>query len=358
MSDSTTTYRRTVLHALLAVLMIMPMAAGAGDEYHFDAPAFEIEATADGGILVAQHNTIKEIRRGSVNTVVQVDSITSVQGLASTGRGGFFAATGALDLAEGAAVYHVSHGKVRMVADIQAFETDHDPDAALWKVPACEPIADPQFSAGPQSNPYHMVGVSGSTTLVADAAGNTLLATKLNGDVELVATFTPPVDEFGEYQVLVPAEVSGEDFDCYVQPVPTAVDVGPDGDYFVGELTGVPAVPGWSRVWRIEAGARDVVCPSDDCVEVVSGLTSVIDVTFGPDGLLYVVEWDANGWLAVFLGDPGGGTIKACDVGTGDCDTVVDGLTLPGAITFDKWGNLWLLENNIFAPVVRQVDLD
>lgn len=355
MAHSKRVRRRAVLYALATLLLVVPVSAGADEEYHFDAPVFEIEATADGGILVAEHTTIKEIRRGAVNTVAEVDSITSVQGLAATGRGSFFASTGALDLAAGAAVHHVSRGGVRMVADIEAFETAEDPDVASWKVAECEPLADPQFSAGPQSNPYHIVGLTGSTALVADAAGNTLLATKINGDIELVATLTPPTDEFGDFLVLLPAD----GFDCYVQPVPTAVDVGPDGAYYVGELTGVPAVPGWSRVWRIEAGARGVECPSTDCVEVVSGLTSVIDVTFGPDGLLYVLEYDANGWFdALVFGNAAGGTIKACDVGTGDCEIVEDGLIFPGAITFDKWGDLWLLESNIISPVVRRVDLD
>jgi hypothetical protein len=346
--------RWTLPYVLAALLLLMvPVSAGADDEYQFSAPVFEIEATANGSILVAEHTTIKEIHRGSVSTVGEIDSITSIQGLVADGRGSIYAATGALDLAEGAAVYHVSRGGVKMVADIEAFETAEDPDAALWKVPECEAIADENFSAGPQSNPYHMVGLTGSSQLVADAAGNTLLQTHNNGRVDLVATFTPPVDGNGDYRVLIP----GTDFDCYVQPVPTAVDVGSDGAYYVGELTGVPAVPGWSRVWRVEAGANDVVCPSADCVEVISDLTSVIDVAFGPDGLLYVVEYDVNGWLAVFLGNAAGGAIQACDVTTGDCETVADGLELPGAITFDKWGNLWLLESNIANPTVRKLDL-
>jgi len=51
-------------------------------------------------------------------------------------------------------------------------------------------------------------------------------------------------------------------------------------------------------VWRIEDGAQNVTCPSDDCEVAISGLTSVIDVAFGPDGDLYVVEYDENGWFA------------------------------------------------------------
>jgi hypothetical protein len=90
---------------------------------------------------------------------------------------------------------------------------------------------------------------------------------------------------------------------------------------------------------------------------VVDGLTSVIDLAFGPDGYLYVVEYDANGWLAATaLGNAAGGTIRRCDVSTGECEIVESGILFPSAITFDKRGVLWLLENNLIAPMVRRVD--
>lgn len=37
----------------------------------------------------------------------------------------------------------------------------------------------------------------------------------------------------------------------------------------------------------------------------------------------------------------------------GKCEVVADGLEFPSAITFDKQGNLWLLENNTSNPTVR-----
>jgi hypothetical protein len=58
-----------------------------------------------------------------------------------------------------------------------------------------------------------------------------------------------------------------------------------------------------------------------------------------------------------WIGNPAGGTVKSCDVSTGACSTVVSGLTLPGAITFDKWGDAWLLESNIAAPKVYRLAL-
>jgi hypothetical protein len=245
------------------------------------------------------------------------------------------------------------------VGDIEAFETENDPDAfegPQWKDPACEEDLTQGFSAGPQSNPYHLKALSGSTVLVADAAGNTLLSAKKNGDVDWVAVFTPPTDENGAYRFLKTAEDDPE-VDCYVQPVPTSVAVGPGGDYFVGELTGAPATPGWSRIWRIKGGANNVTCPSGNCEVFADGLTSVIDLEFGADGSLYAVEYDANGWLAATaFGKAAGGTIQRCDVDSGSCEPVEEGLPLPSAITFDKQGELWLLENNIIAPVVRRVD--
>lgn len=327
--------------------------------YEFAAPVYDIDAAPDGSILVAEGTTIKEIRRGGVQEVVRIPTVldSAITGLAAIGRGNFFATSGRLfDQDETADLWRVSRGGARLVADIGEFDTEHDPDAFAgpqWKDQACEVV--PPFLGGAQSDPYHLEALSGGEALVADAAGNTLLSVGTQGDIDWVAVFTPPLDENGEWRVL-PLDV---DTVCYVEPVPTSVAVGPDGAYYVGELTGATPDPadalGLARIWRIEAGSRNVVCPSDACREVVSGLTAVIDVAFGPDGRLYAVEFDANGWLAALSGDAAGGTIKSCDVDTGECDLVEDGLVLPGAITFDKWGNLWVLENGIFAPTVRAV---
>lgn len=329
------------------------------DQYEFEAAVYDIAAAPDGSILVAQNTNIKTIRRGMIADVVTIPTVpgSPINGLDAIGTGNFFAASGGLDQAQGAGVWRVSPGGARLVADIEAFETANDPDAfegTQWKDQRCEEDPTQGFTEGPQSNPYHLTALSGSDVLVADAAGNTLLRATTRGELDWVAVFTPPVDETGDPRVLFPLDT---DTDCFVQPVPTSVAVAEDGALYVGELTGAPAVPGWSRVWRIEPGASNVVCPSDECREIISGLTSVIDLAFGPDGRLYVVEMDRNGWLGgLILGDPAGGTIQSCDVDTGTCETVAEDLLFPGAITFDKRGNLWLLENSIGTPVVRRLD--
>ncbi len=364
---------RAVIAGLAAMLVVAPVAASEGPPYSFPPAVFDIDAAPDGSILVAgADGSIYAARGGAAQPVASVPVPTTVpipstlNGIASIGRGNYFATTGGGDLAAGAKLWRVSPGDGRMVADIEAFEIARDPDGTAglaWKDPACEAIAP--FSAGPQSNPYHLAALSGSTALVADAAGNSLLAAASNGVIEVVATFTPPIagggssQDPGDWMVLSPLDA---DTDCYVQPVPTSVAIGPDGAYYVGELTGVtPADIGFggpstglSRVWRIEPGARNVVCPSERCEMAFSGFTSAIDVAFGPDGNLYVVEYDENNWFAAtVLAAPGGGTVNRCDLGTGDCVMVAGELTLPGAITFDERGRLWLLESNTVAPTLR-----
>lgn len=370
-------WRRLFVALMAAALVTAPASAGAGEAYHFDAPVYDIEAAPDGSILVANGASIKEIRHGMISHVTDVPIVDPalceglpfagcVNGIAAVGRGSMFATSGGLDLAAGAGLWHVSRGGPRLIGDIEAFESAHDPDATFgpaWKDVACEHDPAQGFSAGPQSNPYHVAALSGSQALVADAAGNTVLAGSMNGGLELVAVLTPPVadgsssDDPEDWMVLFPLD---EDTDCYVQPVATSVAVGPDGAYYVSELTGAidGGLPtGLSRVWRIEAGARNVVCPSEACQVAFAGLTSVIDLAFGPDGGLYVVEYDENSWLAAVVPSIplAGGSITRCDVGTGSCVEVANGLTLPSAITFDKAGNLWLLENNIVTPTVRQL---
>lgn len=352
----------------LAVVSVMamamaPISVGADEHLSFSAPVFDFDTLPNGGFVVAQHPTVKTVTKHGVEEVAMVPtpvtpSGTTLNGVAANGSGSFFATTGGADKAAGAKVWFVTNDGSKLIGDIEAYETANDPDAfegPQWKNQLCEEDPGQGFTAGPQSNPYHVARASGSTALVADAAGNTLYKAHKSNGLELVAVFTPPEDSDGDWRVLFPLS---DTIDCYVQPVPTSVAVGPDGATYVGELTGAPAVPGWSRIWRIAPGATNVTCPSADCTVAFDGLTSVIDMAFGPDGYLYAVEYDSNGWLAVFLGNPGGGTVQRCDLGSGACTVAADNLELPGAISFDKHGDPWILESNIVSPTIKQLELN
>ena len=57
--------------------------------------------------------------------------------------------------------------------------------------------------------------------------------------------------------------------------------LGPDGAYYVGELTGAPFDVGVARVYRVVPGKAPEV--------FLEGFTAIIDLTFGPDCSLYVL---------------------------------------------------------------------
>ncbi len=74
--------------------------------------------------------------------------------------------------------------------------------------------------------------------------------------------------------------------------MPNSVAVGPDGDYYVGELTGFPFPQGGAPVYRVPVGGGDPGVFAE-------GFTNIIDVAFGLDGSLYVLERFRNGLLSV-----------------------------------------------------------
>jgi hypothetical protein len=152
------------------------------------------------------------------------------------------------------------------------------------------------------SNPYGLLAEPGQFD-VAEAGGNALLAVRSNGSVSTIATF--------------PSLPQGRPTDS----VPTAVTVGPDGAYYVSELTGVPFTAGAANIYRVVPGEAPTVA--------YSGFTTIIDLTFGPDGSLYVLEHSTGSFGPPFFQLPGR-LLKVASDGTRT--TVIGGLTRPGSV--------------------------
>lgn len=145
------------------------------------------------------------------------------------------------------------------------------PNGASFDVSAFEATNNP--AGGPlDSNPWHLAPVSGGT-LVTDAGGNSLLRVSDSGQVSSVAVFA--------------ARDLGGPFPT--EAVPTGVAVGPDGAFYVGELTGFPFIPGSAQIFR--------VLPDGTSTLFATGFTQITDLAFGADGSLYFLEYDANGLL-------------------------------------------------------------
>jgi hypothetical protein len=286
------------------------------------APVFDLDVAPDGSLLAAIASAGVASIRGTATELIA--PLPGVSGVASVGSGEAVAVTGgSLDPSQifptSRKLFRVSAGRVRELADLWAFEQEFNPDA-LWN----------QSAMAIESNPFDVAVLNGGHVLIADAAANDILLVEANSTIDWVAVLTP---------VSTPGP----------QPVPTSVALGPDGAYYVGELTGFPGTPGLSRVWRIAPASRRVVCPSAACTVVLSGFTSIMDLTFGPGGTLYVVEFDEAGWIGVegngFAKTAAGGTVNACNVATGSCSVRASGLSLPTAVAVDRYGALWIVEH-------------
>ncbi|HEX8238017.1 MAG TPA: ScyD/ScyE family protein [Abditibacteriaceae bacterium] len=185
-------------------------------------------------------------------------------------------------------------GKWRVVSDIAAYEASVNP------------------AGGPlDSNPYGLLARAGATILT-DAGGNTLLEVKPNGNISTLAVFPArPVRS--------------------TDSVPTAVAIGPDKAYYVSELTGAPFTEGEANVYRVVPGAAPQIFRS--------GFKTIVDIAFGPDGSLYVLQY-ATG--PVFFSGPGQ-VIRVMPDGTRE--VIVSDLVQPTSLAISRNGTLYVTNN-------------
>lgn len=153
--------------------------------------------------------------------------------------------------------------RFRIGPDVSAFEAASNPDAA-----------DP--GSAYDSNPYAVAGVGRGGVVVADAGGNDLLRVDRRGRVSLLAVFPARTVDAPPFLDLPPGTR------IPMQAVPNSVVRGPDGAWYVGQLTGFPFPVGAANVYRVRPGQEPAV--------VASGFTNVIDVAFDDRGRLLVLE--------------------------------------------------------------------
>ena len=201
-----------------------------------------------------------------------------------------------------------SAGEWKVVADLLAHEAGVNP------------------GGGPvDCNPFGVLAEDGSQ-LVTDAGGNSLLRVTANGAVSTVATF--------------PSRAQGRATDA----VPTAVVKGPDGAYYVAELSGVPFAAGAARIYR--------VVPGEAPEEYLSGFKTITDIAFDQDDNLFVVE-HAGG--AVFFSAPGRLLRVAPD---GTRTVVLGGLDRPTSVAVGWDGELYVTNHGITPGLGEVLRID
>ena len=321
-------------------------AANADHANGFAGPLFDLATAPNNTVLVADAGMGISTKEGQ--NLFPLPGITSV---APVGTGVMWAVTGGAPdptSDSGQGLHRVGQGKTTKVANLFDFEEANDPDGE-----------------GVDSNPYSVAALNASEALVADAGANDLLRVDNKGNVEVVAIFPNELVSTENVKTLLGCPGSGAG-PCFLpdmfpaQPVPTSVVIGPDGYYYVGELKGFPAPTGASNIWKIAPDASGAMCgASSDCMKLFSGgFTSIVDMTFGPDGNLYVAELDSLTWFAVEVLQTGaGGNIKMIDMETMEVTTIASGIPILTGITFDKDGNLWAAQNALIPGLAEVVQI-
>lgn len=209
----------------------------------------------------------------------------------------------------GHVIHMAASGKWKVVADVAAHEFETNP------------------AGGPlDSNPFGILAEPGGR-LVVDAGANALFSIAANGTVETVAVFPPVANPTG----FGPP---------WIESVPTAVARGYDGDLYVGQLTGFPFVQGLASIYRVAPGQAPVV----HC----TGFKAIIDLAFGPDGSLYVVENATGPFPPPPPFAPNSGRLSRV---APDCTVtpVLAGLNRPTAVAVGADGAVYVTNNGVTA---------
>jgi sugar lactone lactonase YvrE len=169
------------------------------------------------------------------------------------------------------------------------------------------------------TNPVGLVR-QGEGYLVADAGGNAVVRVSHKGTFTTIAVLPPGSALAPPFLGLPPGTQIPTD------AVPTSVVQGPDGAYYISQLTGFPFEKGDANIWRVVPGEEPTV--------YASGLTNLTDLAFAPDGSLYAVQIATDGLLAVPAGELPIGSLVKVTPGASVHETVAGGLSAPYGVAF------------------------
>lgn len=210
------------------------------------------------------------------------------------------------------------NGRTTTIEDLGTYEQVNNPDTKQV-----------------DSNPYGVLALRGKQ-IVADAGANALLEVRDNGVVKVLAVF--PDRQFPH-----PAPPNAL---VDTDEVPTSIAQGPDGAYYVGQLTGFPFPVGGAVVYRVPEGGGKPL-------PYAAGFTNIIDIAFGPDGSLYVLELAKGGLLAAFGGAPNGWAGQVTRVLPNGNQRKInsEGLNAPGGIAVARNGTIYVTNNSVDSGI-------
>jgi hypothetical protein len=128
--------------------------------------------------------------------------------------------------------------------------------------------------------------------------------------------------------------------------VPTAITVGSDGNFYVGNLTNFPVTAGLATIYQLT--------PDGQLSHFAEGLTAVTGVAFDDQGRLYVLETSGAGGPDAPIVPGTGRVVRLTD--DGGLEVIATGLVFPTAMTFGADGLLYVSDYGFgFPPGAGQV---
>lgn len=205
-----------------------------------------------------------------------------------------------------------SHGNLDMPSALMRVNPDGTTTqivdlSAFWQA---NPVANPQLADfEPDGTAYSLVDI-----------GNDLLVVEPNhGELDKITGS-------GVSRVIDISATQGH-------VVPTTVIVGPDGNFYVGNLSVAPYADGSANIYKITPGGQISI--------FAHGLTAVLGLAFDSRGRLYALEASTGNTSEPPFMVPGSGKVlRLTDKGT--FETIASGLTFPTAMTFGPDGNLYI----------------
>lgn len=261
---------------------------------------------SDGSVYVGEafSGELTSISKSGKRTTL-VSGRDEVAGVTATGKGTVtFVAS---DYTAGAFTLEqvLPNGRTQVLAQLGEYESTVNPDRintyGFTGLTADCAASVPQEvggglprAGGIDSHPYAVAAIPGGW-VVADAAGNDLVKVGAHGAVStlavlpvqptvvnaaVLASFNEALAGEGE-SARVPACVVGASY--LGEPVPTDVELGPDGMLYVSTLPGFPELPGSASVYRVH--------PRSGAISLVgSGFSGATGLAVAPDGTVYVAE--------------------------------------------------------------------
>jgi hypothetical protein len=186
----------------------------------------------------------------------------------------------------------IEHGRQRVVANLGAFEREHNPDGVnRYGVAHPERLSDAckaeltkaqvpiSYTGEKDSNPYAVATLRDGSWLVADAGGNDLLRVTRHGYVQVVAVLPPQPTK-------ITTEIAGRlqapscvGITYAFEPVPTDVELYRGQPY-------VTTLPGGTGA----AGSVYRVGWNGSAWRIATGFQGATNLAFSPSGRLFVVQ--------------------------------------------------------------------